>query len=90
MRATSPAVAPLALGRERLQAGRARLLERLAGDVEAEEHARRALLDHGDRAGVRRHDGLGGQVALADVLGERGRDQLVHAGAAARSMPAAR
>ena len=49
------------------------------GDVEPRDHARRLLGDRGAalRPGV--DGGLGGRVSVADVLGERSVDQVIHA-----------
>ncbi len=68
---------PHALGRETAHLGaRVALPEGLLGGVEAEDDAGRLLRDRRHAAGVRGDGRLGGEIAVADVLGERARDQL--------------
>ncbi len=56
----------------RIEAAKHRL-----GHVESEEHARRLLIDPRAGAGAGLDDCLRREVARADVLGERARDQIL-------------
>ena len=69
-------VAPLALGDAAVEALGARLRERLRRRVEAEEDPGLLLHDPRPRAGVGGDGRLGGDVAGAEVLGERAGDEL--------------
>ena len=72
-----PALAPLPLRGEALERDRRiERAERLLGDVEAEHDPGRLLRDQRPRASVLGHGRGGRHVAVADVLGERSRDDV--------------
>ncbi len=72
-----PALAPLALRRQPFQHDVGiGLAKGLLGRFEPEDHTGRLLGDRRPRAGPLGHDGARGQVAGADVLRERPRDEV--------------
>ena len=70
-------VAPAVLGLAHVEVGGAGLGERLARDLVAVDDPRLFLNHVGAALGGGRHDRLGRDVAVADVLGQRALDQLL-------------